>query len=351
MHDAATIRLAGAAPRLSIVIPASCGAAALEETLVSVLENRPDDCEIIVALACEYDDPWNIREEVVFVRAPEGASAIGCLNLGISSCSGEIIHVLSAGWKATPGWADAAIARFDDAGVAAVVPLAVADADRDRVVAAGMTCSAGGHRRVWAPAASKAGVEQVALRLRAIERKGGSTLTGPLVDAGFWRADVLATAGPGFAADCGPTMADADLAVAIDAAGGRSVIEPSARVIAGPSSQPVSRFAEGLHAERFFWRSIAGRPLVQAILLHLLVVARQAVLTLPLGTLPMLMGRLVAALQFGSYGGRYRQLRSLMAARDMADAEETATLRLDPEEPSLPRPRHLDGRRSLRRSA
>ena len=34
-------------PRLSIVIPAPADPAAMEETLVSVLENRPDDCEIV----------------------------------------------------------------------------------------------------------------------------------------------------------------------------------------------------------------------------------------------------------------------------------------------------------------
>lgn len=47
------LRLAAAAPRLSIVIPAVSSAEDLEQTLVSVLENRPDDCEIVVALGCE----------------------------------------------------------------------------------------------------------------------------------------------------------------------------------------------------------------------------------------------------------------------------------------------------------
>ena len=98
--NASSIRLVDASPRLSIVIPAVTGAEALEETLLSVLENRPESCEVIVALACEYDDPWNLRDEVTFVRAPEAASTIGCVNLGISSAAGEVIHVLSAGWKA-----------------------------------------------------------------------------------------------------------------------------------------------------------------------------------------------------------------------------------------------------------
>ena len=38
-------------PRLSIVIPAPGNEETLEETLVSVLENRPEDSEIVVVLA------------------------------------------------------------------------------------------------------------------------------------------------------------------------------------------------------------------------------------------------------------------------------------------------------------
>ena len=61
MHATTPIRLVEESPRLSIVIPSVHGAQALEETLLSVLENRPEQCEVIVALACEYDDPWNLR--------------------------------------------------------------------------------------------------------------------------------------------------------------------------------------------------------------------------------------------------------------------------------------------------
>ena len=81
MHASPPIRLVDNSLRLSIVIPAVTSAAELEETLLSVLENRPEQCEVIVALACEYDDPWNLRDEVTFVRAPAGASTIGCVNL------------------------------------------------------------------------------------------------------------------------------------------------------------------------------------------------------------------------------------------------------------------------------
>lgn len=356
MHATTPIRLVDESPRLSIVVTAVHGAEALEETLLSVLENRPDQCEIIVALACEYDDPWNLRDEVVFVRAPEDASTVGCINLGISSASGEIIHVLSSGWKATPGWTDIAVERFADPGIAAVIPLTVSPEDPDRVVSAGITYSRGGRRKLRLPTASRSSVTAVTLGIGSLNRPRRGRLSGPLIDAGFWRADALAAAGPGFAACCGAEMADADAAVAIAAAGGETVVEPAAKVIAGPITADTSRFREGLHAERLFWRSVAGQSLLPALVAHLFVVLQHAMVSLPLGTVPMLAGRLIAAVQFGSYGNRYRQLRSLRDARMAAAAEPDAaegefSVRADSGTDGLPRPRHLDRHRGLRRSA
>jgi hypothetical protein len=357
MHPSAPIRLVNESPRLSIVIPVVNGADALEETLLSVLENRPDNCEVIVALACEYDDPWNLRDEVNFVRAPADASPIGCINLGISSASGEIIHLLSAGWKATPGWTDLAVERFADPAISAVIPLSVTEADHDRVVAVGMTCSRGGLRRVRVPASSRASIAAVSLGIASLNRPRKGRIAGPLIDAGFWRADTLTAAGPGFAACCGAGLADADLAIALDVAGCQTTVETGSIVIAGPMAETGSRFQEGLAAERLFWRSVAGRPLLPLLVAHLFVVLRHAIVTLPLGSLPMLMGRLIATMQFGSYGNRYRQLRSLQEGREAADAmpneadTERKTLRADAGDESLPRPRHLDRQSSLRRSA
>lgn len=352
--NASSIRLVDATPRLSIVIPAVTGAEALEETLLSVLENRPENCEVIVALACEYDDPWNLRDEVTFVRAPAAASTIGCVNLGISSAAGDVIHVLSAGWKATPGWTDLAIERFADPVIAAVIPLAVASDNHDRVVATGITYTRAGRRRLRVPAASRSSVTAVSLDIAALNRQKRGHVFGPAIDAGFWRTEALATAGPGFAACCGETMADADLAVAIHAAGGETLLEPASLVISGPKkAKPAGRYSEGLHAERLFWRSVAGRSLLPLLVAHLFVVLRHAAVSLPLGTAPMLIGRLIGAMQFGSYGSRYRQLRSLQEARRDADGgrSEVQLVRSDAGDPDLPRPRHLDRRSPLRRSA
>jgi len=319
-------------PRLSIVIPAPADTTAMEETLVSVLENRPDDCEIVVALGCEYADPWNIREEVRFVQAPAGSGLVSCVNLGVAASEGEIVHVLAAGWRATAGWTAAAVERFDDDTVAAVVPLGVA-AD-DRVVSAGVRTTRGGRRidvaadATWRRARASAGRPTAAV-----------LPMGPVLEAGFWRADVFEMAGRGFTTSCGEPLADADMAVTLSRCGRTVELEPASVVVAAERRATRSRpFAAGLHAERLFWRSLAGQSVVPAAVCHLYEILRHAVARAPLGTLPMLAGRLVALLQFGSYLPRYMQLRGLIAAADRTHGEER-TIRIDGPHAAVGRPK------------
>jgi len=333
-------------PRLSIVIPTTHDTAAMEETLVSVLENRPDDCEIVVALACDYADPWNIREEVRFVQAPAGSGLVSCVNLGVAASEGEIVHVLAAGWRATEGWTAAAVKRFDDEAVAAVVPLGVAADDRDRVVSAGVRTTAGGRRidvaadRRWRVSAWPTTVAPM----------------GPVLETGFWRIDALEMAGRGFTTACGEPLADADMAVTLARSGRTVTVEPGSVVVMPHKPARRSRpFAAGLHAERLFWRSLAGQSVVPATVCHLYEVVRHAVARAPVGTVPMLVGRIVAIMQFGSYLSRYVQLRRLMAtaATDRARAEEQAagrTIRIDGPHAAAARPRRATAA-PLRKSA
>jgi hypothetical protein len=347
-------------PRLSIVIPAPRDTAALEETLVSVLERRPDDCEVVVVLGCDYSDPWNIAEEVRFVQAPRGATLVSCVNVGAAASRGDVIHVLAAGWLATDGWTDAPLSRLaDDAAVAAVVPVGVAADDRERVVSAGVRCCGGGRR------------QDLAGRRRWLERQsadGGArpaARIGPVLEAGFWRAETLALAG-GPSVACGDDHADADLAVAVACAGGRTAFEPSSRVVA--AARPRGRgFRAGLAAERLFWRSLVGRSVVAAVVLHAIEVVRHAVTELPLGTVPMLLGRVVGFFQFGGHFARAVQLRRI--ARQVAEGRtvvanpaaveadhtamdeglESPTIRIDAAHAGAGRPR--GGRVPLRKSA
>jgi hypothetical protein len=327
---------------LSIVIPVTSrlgrdAIKAFEETLVSVLENRPDDTEVIVVLGCEYSDPWSIRDEVEFLRAPEGSSLVACVNVGLGGCSGEIIHVLAPGWRATPDWADAALAQFESPKVGAVVPVIVSEKKRDHTLSQGIAYRSGGQRVVVKPPRARAG--------EAVFRPAW----GPPLQAGFWRADVLELDGHGFAATCGDSHADCDLAVAARIAGYETVVEPKSSVVESSRKVPaVSGFRAGLHAERLFWRSAAGRPTVMPLVSHLFEILRHAVARAPFGTLPMPAGRALALIQFGSYLGRYRRLKAI-AASAAADSGERI-LRLDGGNQLLrgPSPKR---REPLRRSA
>ena len=56
--------------RLSIIVPLMGDLKRFEDTLVSVLENQPEQSEVVVVLNGPYDDPYDLRSEVKFVEAP-----------------------------------------------------------------------------------------------------------------------------------------------------------------------------------------------------------------------------------------------------------------------------------------
>ena len=57
------------------VLSATGAIEALESTLVSVLENRPRDCEVIVVSNRKYDDPYSLAGEVTFIEADRRSSS------------------------------------------------------------------------------------------------------------------------------------------------------------------------------------------------------------------------------------------------------------------------------------
>ena len=123
---------------MSIVIPFLGNIKRLEDTLVSVLENRPADCQIVVVLNQLYDDPYDLEGEVCFVQAVPGSGLTDCIALGVAVTQSPIVHVMSCGVEATPGWADAALPHFDDPDVAAVAPVVVDRFDTRRILSAGL---------------------------------------------------------------------------------------------------------------------------------------------------------------------------------------------------------------------
>ena len=134
-------------PKLSIVIPALDSLELLEGTLVSVLQNRPDECELVVLLNRAYDDPYDLAGEVRFVVLPEMNTLGSALRSALELCRGSILHVLSAGVEVEEGWADAALRHFQDNRVAAVAPLVLRSRTEEVVWSCGLDYGAGGTRR------------------------------------------------------------------------------------------------------------------------------------------------------------------------------------------------------------
>lgn len=320
---------------LTVVIPA-VDAASFEETLVSVLEHRPDDCEVVAALGMPYDDPWNIGEEVTLVTAPRGSGLVGCVAAGMEAAAGDVIHVLAAGWKATAGWTDAAVRHFTRGDVAAVVPLAVADADHDQPVSAGVRRTRSGRSLTVVPRRTATGITTSRLP------------DAPGLEAGFWRGELLRDVG--FSRACGDALAAADMAAAVTALGADVVFEAESRVIAGPMPRREGSFRAGLTAERLFWRSLSCDRLVPSLIAHAGEVMRHAAVTAPVGTLSMLAGRMVGLLELGASVPRRRQLAALRR-RGAGGDEATRTVRIDAAHDGVARPHVEEPAHELRRSA
>ena len=75
--------------RLTIILPALGSDTQLEETLVSVLQNRPDDSDVLVVHPGNYDDPYELAGEVNFLPMPAGSGLLACLNAAIQGADSQ----------------------------------------------------------------------------------------------------------------------------------------------------------------------------------------------------------------------------------------------------------------------
>lgn len=109
-------------PQISIVIPYSGDEQQLESTLVSVLENRPDSCEIIVAHSGDYSDPYDLSDEVRFLTVDRTRRG-EILQQVLSETDCQIVHILSPGIQVKAGWTDTVASTFDDPFVGSAAPI------------------------------------------------------------------------------------------------------------------------------------------------------------------------------------------------------------------------------------
>lgn len=300
--------------RLSIIIPLWADDECFEDTLASVLQNRPSDCEVVVVHSKRYADPYALRGEVRFVQTDGGAGPVRILNDGCRAACGEILHIVQPGVLVGDRWAEYALPAFDDRDVCAVTPLLVDAHDAGSIVAAGLSYSQGGRL-------SSYGCGTSATNRRNLLRR---TPIGPSLVAGFYRRWAWEALG-GFCEQLASPWADVDFALSLHALGYRSALasECVLRATGDLISDPAS-FRSGVCAESVFWRHAAQRGLLAALALHPAAVLRSILETRrPSRACAQLLGRLAGLCRLPSHlasVARIRRATELYLLREASTA-------------------------------
>ena len=307
-------RKVSAVCRLSIVIPLLGDSQQFEDTLVSVLQNRPDRCEILVVHRGGYEDPYELRDEVNFVQVADNSSALETNNAGIRAARGDIVHLIQPGVLAEEGWVGAAVDRFHDSTIAAVSPLVLDAADRSRIAAAGVRFTPGGRRVVHG-----AGV-----RLDRAKRTLRKEIAGPALIAAFYRRSVLDALG-GLCPKAGIWHADVDLALSLRRLGFRCPLEPeSVMATSDPQLSPPDSFETARCAERVFWRHWRQSAGPLAMLAHgMHITASLFAKPFRADSYAQLFGRALARLERSTYRQHAQRLRLAADACQVADPTDS----------------------------
>lgn len=282
------------------MIPARGSHDALEATLVSVLQNRPSECEILVALDRPYDDPYQLSDEVRFVVVPVPTTA-EMLQAAVRLCRAPIMHVLAAGVEVNDGWTEAALEHFCDDRIAAVAPLVLRRRGEALVCSAGIDYAASGRRRRRGCGA-------------ACESYAATTdVLGPSATAAFYRCDALERLPQAFAADVTDRLYDVDTALELKSAGYRAVFEPRSVVYREAAvGAETSAFAFGRGAERLFWRNAPVVGLLRSLAAHPPAALVELFDDAPVGAkLRRLLGRIAALTEVRRYRRHHRALRAV----------------------------------------
>ncbi len=134
-------------PRLSIIVPHLHDDSGLELTLLSILENRESDFEVLLAHDGRYNDPYGLdQDEVILIESEQGASFSQQLNLAVASACSPIVQVLLPGSVVDPNWCDEALHLLQDRTVTAVC-LPVVDVTTNELYL-GLSGESLPHRRV-----------------------------------------------------------------------------------------------------------------------------------------------------------------------------------------------------------
>lgn len=105
--------------RLSVIISYNTAPSQLEDSLVSLLENRPEDCDILVVKNIPYGNPYALEEEEVrFLPRNsetkyENKTAWDCIRTGLAASDSAYVFLMPAGTEFHSEWADAPLEILD----------------------------------------------------------------------------------------------------------------------------------------------------------------------------------------------------------------------------------------------
>ncbi len=253
-------------PRLSIVIPCQTCDERFENTLASVLQNRPQESEVIAVFSGAYEDPYELGDEVRFLEVSPGASLLDLINVGIDQSQSEVVNLLGCGVEVEEGWADAALKRFSRASVGCVAPLLIPRQATDRQAVAGVRYGRGGTKQICRIRPDRAA-------------KRAPRILGPSLQAAFYRCASLRRIG-GMDARVGEELADVDAAISLKSAGLESVCEPESRVFTEAVPPAMLRqFSTGANHEQLFWKHAGDSGLLLSLCAHAMVVTGEVLQT------------------------------------------------------------------------
>ena len=297
--------------RLAIIIPHFGDTAALEETLASVLANRPAESEIVVVQGRPYADPYALGDEVRFVDGAQAAGVAAAVNLGVAAGRAAIVHTLACGTTVCEGWADAALSHFQNPAVGCVAPLLLDAESPETVLAAGTIYREGGDVRTLHRG-------KPAAELGPKPKK----VTAPHAMAAFWRREALEAAG-GAPVACNARVWNVDLGLSLRQLGFLTVLDPRSLVCAAAARAfPAGRLLAAMDSERLFWRWAPAVGWTRALAMHAALVAAEGFRGLvDLGIVARATGRTLGCLLGVAQSGRRRHVAALAAQRNAARAD------------------------------
>lgn len=241
--------------RLSIVIPHSTTVEVLEQTLLSVLSNRPRDCEVLVVQVRPYADPYQLADEVHFLEAL-GAGLLEAINRGVQAAQAPIVQILLEGVEVASEWTKPALRHFGDRRVAAVAPGIFDATSPERLLAAGWILSPSGRIRPapFSHEQEKPIDHESAKSNGSSRRQEKPSALCPDPTSVFVRKETFLALG-GLGEQWNPRAAWIEMGLVIHRTGFRTVAEPACQVWVPPElTRWCSAWRDARDTERLFWQ-------------------------------------------------------------------------------------------------